>query len=332
MDLFSERFFENGVKVCGFAVLALLVLIFLFVAKEGLGAFGKVGDIYRFWGHWDTNWEGKKEYLHSWQSTGDVPKLSFLPLISGTFMVAVPAAIFAALLGTGVAIFLSEIAPRAVREVMKPALEMLASIPSVVIGFFCMVVLAGLLWNSVEPMQTHIGDALFDGSLKEANLSLYQKWIYDATRFNALVGALGVTIVILPLVASLSEEALRAVPQELRHASYALGAGRWQTILFVVVPAAIRGVGRSWLLGLGRGLGETMIVVMATGNAAVITLNPFQSVRTMTATIAAELGAVDQGGLVYHTLFLVGCGLFIITFFVNFGAQKLLRKGMGAQR
>ena len=170
------------------------------------------------------------------------------------------------------------------------------------------------------------------GALNPDALPLYLDWIYKATRLNALVGAIGVSVVALPMVATLSEEAMRAVPQDLRHASYALGANRWQTILRVVVPASVSGIGRAWLLGLGRAMGETMIVVMAIGNAAVITMNPFESVRTMTATIAAELGEVTPGDPVYHTLFLVGAVLFGLTFLVNWFAQRLMTKSHGAAR
>jgi len=235
-------------------------------------------------------------YHRMWQPNSDNPKFSILPLILGSLVVAIPATLIATILGLGVAIYLSEIAGKKTREIIKPAIELLAGIPTVVLGFLLLMVFA-------TPFQN-----LF-------NLP---------NRLNAMLGAIGVAFVIIPIVATIAEDSLRAVPRELRQGSLALGANKWQTLIGVVIPAAISGITAAVILGFGRALGETMIVLMATGNAAVISANPFDSVRTMTATIAAELGAVDQAGNWYYSLFLVGAVLFTITFIFNAIAEAVV--------
>jgi phosphate transport system permease protein len=181
---------------------------------------------------------------------------------------------------------------------LKPFIELLAGVPTIVIGFLCLAMLG----------------------------TFVQDLLGTTFRLNAFLGALGVTMVIVPVVTSLTEDALRAVPHELRVASYGLGATRWQTIARVTVPAAVSGISAALILGMGRALGETMIVLMATGNAGLITADVFSSVRTMTATIAAELGAVAQGGEQYQALFLVGAILFTITFSLNLVAELVIER------
>ncbi|MCG3151925.1 MAG: hypothetical protein GEEBNDBF_01210 [bacterium] len=237
-----------------------------------------------------------ERYARMWQPNSDNPKYSMIPLLCGSLLVALPATLIATLLGLGVAIFLSEVASKKAREIIKPAIELLAGIPTVVLGFLLLMVFA-------TPLQ----DLL--------NLN---------NRLNGMLGALGVAFVIIPVVATIAEDSLRAVPKEIRQGSLALGATKWQTLIGVVIPAAISGITAAVILGFGRALGETMIVLMATGNAAVVTLNPFESVRTMTATIAAELGAVDQVGNWYYSLFLVGALLFTITFIFNAIAESVV--------
>jgi phosphate transport system permease protein len=181
---------------------------------------------------------------------------------------------------------------------VKPVIELLAGIPTIVIGFFCLATLA----------------------------TLVQDIVGNEFRLNAVVGAIGVSFVIIPVIASLVDDALRAVPNSLREAAYGMGATRWEMIRRVILPAAVSGVTAAMILGMGRALGETMIVLLATGNAAQVTANPFLSVRTMTATIAAELGAVPKGGDWYQALFLVGSVLFTITFFLNFTAELIVSR------
>jgi phosphate transport system permease protein len=231
-----------------------------------------------------------------WQPVSVDPKYSIVPLIVGSIMVAIPATLIATVFGIGIGIYMSEVASPKVRELAKPTIELLAGIPTVVLGFFCLAVLATLM----------------------------QGLLHTTYRLNALLGALGVSLVIIPVIASLTEDALRMVPDDIRAASYALGANRWQTIWKALLPAAISGVSGSVILGVGRALGETMIVVMAAGNAALVTASVFSPVRTMTATIAAELGAVEYQSPHYYALFLVGTILFTVTFFVNLGAEIVI--------
>ncbi|MEO7993893.1 MAG: phosphate ABC transporter permease subunit PstC, partial [bacterium] len=257
--------------------------------------------------HFDTETEEfttTKSYQRMWQPNSDNPKYSIVPLLAGSLAVAVPATLIAMLLGLGAAIYLSEIAPRKFREIAKPMIELLAGIPTVVLGFLLVMVLATPLKDVFHLPQ----------------------------RFNGLLGALGVALVIIPVVATIAEDALRAVPIEIRQGSLALGATRWQTLVRAVIPSAISGITAAVILGFGRALGETMIVLMATGNAAVVTINPLVSVRTMTATIAAELGAVDRGGNWFYSLFIVGSVLFTITFIFNALAELVVQRMRTALR
>jgi phosphate transport system permease protein len=288
----GERLIELFLRLNGFVAIAAILLIFAFLFKEGVQAFRTIPPG-RFFQSTELDFDDIPQTVRMWQPVGNNPKYSLLPLLCGSFLVALPATIIATLLGAACGVYLAEVAGKRTREVVKPAIELLAGIPSVVIGFFCLATLA-----------TVVQDALG-----------------TTFRLNGFVGALGVCFVIVPVIATLTDDALRAVPNELREGSYALGANRWETIRRVVVPAGASGLVASVLLGMGRALGETMIVLMATGNAAQITANPFDSVRTMTATIAAELGAVPQGGEQYRALFLVGSILFTVTFLINLAAE-----------
>ncbi len=281
----------------GYLAVLIIALIFLFLFKEGLQALRNI-PLGEFIGTTVTDYRGNAKTVHLWQPVGDHPKYSLLPLFCGSFLVAVPATLIAGLFGVGCGVYLAELASSRTRELLKPFIELLAGIPTVVIGFLCLASLGTLL----------------------------QEALGTTFRLNAFLGALGVSMVIVPVITSLTEDALRAVPSELRAASYGLGATRWQTIARVTVPAAVSGISAALILGMGRALGETMIVLMATGNAGLITLDVFSSVRTMTATIAAELGAVAQGGQQYQALFLVGSLLFTITFTLNVAAEIIIER------
>ncbi len=290
----------------GVASIAIITLIFVFLFKEGLQALGAVrlGDLIGHWGEDPVT--GERVFKFMWQPVGEPEKFSLVPLILGSFLVALPATLISTVLGLALGIYLSEVASAGMREWLKPAVELLAGIPTVVLGFFFLVVVASLLQGLLG---THF-------------------------RLNAFVGALGVSLVIIPVVASMSEDALRAVPGELREASFGLGATRWQTIRGVVLPAAVSGIAAAVILGFGRALGETMIVLMATGNGAVVTGNVFSTVRTMTATIAAELGEVVNQSTHYYILFLIGTLLFVLTFVFNLIAELVvhrLRRRLGMQ-
>jgi phosphate transport system permease protein len=201
-------------------------------------------------------------------------------------------------LGIAAAVYVAEFAPRRLREVLKPVIEMLAGIPSVVVGFFALMVLATWL----------------QGAFGLTN------------RLNAVVAGVGLAVAVIPLVFTVSEDALTAVPASYREASLALGATRWETALRVVLPAAAPGVLAAVVLGFGRAIGETMIVLMASGNAAITSWSPADSVRSLSATIAAEMGEVVFGGAHYSVLFFIGIELFAFTFVLNMAAGAFVRR------
>ncbi len=212
-----------------------------------------------------------------------------LPLLLGTLLVCFVAILIAVPFGLGVAVYLAEIAGERMRKFLKPTINLLAGIPSVVYGFFGLVVLA--------PIVQKVGSF----SLGE----------------TAFTGSLILAIMALPTIIMISEDAMRNTPIAMREASYALGANQWQTIYKVIIPYASSGISTAIILGIGRAIGETMAVLMVTGNAAVIPHSIFESVRTIPATIAAELGEAPAGGSHYQSLFLLGSVLFIITMIIN---------------
>ena len=294
----GEWLVERFLLIAGISSMLIIALIFFFLFKEAVRFFFTANpfDLIGKWVYDD--WEGQYVFKMMWQSISQVPKYSLMPLICGSFLVAFPATIISGVLGIGCAIYLSELAPSKVREILKPTLELLAGIPSVVIGFVMMAFIA----------------------------TFAQNMFHTKFRLNAFVGAMGVALAVLPIMITIAEDAMRAVPKELRDASYALGATKWQTVWGTVVPAAVSGISAAIILGFGRALGETMIVLMATGNAALVTGNIFSSVRTMTANIAAELGSVAQGSEHYYALFLVGAVLFTFTFVLNLASEIVLNK------
>lgn len=223
-----------------------------------------------------------------------VEEFGFVPLLVGSLEVAFGAILIAVPLGVGVAIYIGELAPKFIRETIKPIIEVLATLPSVVIGFI------GL--KTIVPI------------VKEVfGLSI---------GLTALSGSIMLAFMALPTIISISEDAINAVPKRLRHASLALGATKWETTVKTVVPTASSGIIAAVLLGLGRIVGETMAVLMITGNSPRIVFSWLQPVRTITATIAAEMGETVQGGLHYSALFAIGLILFIITFMINLIADR----------
>ena len=229
-----------------------------------------------------------------WYPTAEpAPQLGILALIVGSLVVTIGAILVALPFGLAGAIYLSEVAHPAIRAVLKPAIEILAGIPSVVFGFFGLVVLVPFIQHTFH---LNVGE-------------------------TALAGIIMLAVMSLPTVISISEDALSAVPHSYREASLALGATRWQTIVKIVVPAGLSGVTAAAMLGVGRAVGETMTVLMVTGNAAQIPHSLLVPVRTLTATIAAELGEAPQGGLHYEALFAIGIVLFVITFLINLVAD-----------
>jgi phosphate transport system permease protein len=216
----------------------------------------------------------------------------------GTLLVSLVAILFALPLGLGVAIYLSELAQERIRKFLKPIIELLAGIPSVVYGFFGLVVLAPLVQ-------------------KTFNLPVGE---------TALTGSLILAIMALPTIISVAEDAMRNTPRAMREASLALGATHWQTIYKVVIPYAKSGISAAVVLGIGRAIGETMAVLMVTGNAALIPTSLFDPIRTIPATIAAELGEAPTGGAHYQALFLLGCVLFLITMVISITAEMISKK------
>jgi phosphate transport system permease protein len=231
------------------------------------------------------------------------PQFGVLPLIMGTVWVSFFAILIALPLGLGVAIYLSELAGVRTRKLLKPAIELLAGIPSVVYGFFGLAVLAPLIR---ETLHLPVGETAFAGSLILA-------------------------IMALPTIITIAEDAMRGTPLTMREASLALGATSWQTIYRVIVPYASSGIMAAVVLGIGRAVGETMAVLMVTGNAAVMPHSLFQPVRTIPATIAAELGEAPAGGAHYQSLFLLGCILFVITMLISASAECISNKSHGKE-
>jgi phosphate transport system permease protein len=233
----------------------------------------------------------------NWQPVSSSPKYGLLPLIVGSFKVTMVSIVFGAPIAILAALFTAVFAPDRLKQILKPIIEFLAGFPSVVIGFFALTELA----------------TLFQG------LFGYQ------FRLNAFVGGVALSLAVIPLIYTVAEDALAAIPKYMSEASLALGASKVQTALFVVLPAATPGVFAAILLGIGRALGETMIVLMATGNAAMLSTNLFEPVRTMSATIGAEMAEVVQGDTHYSMLFLLGSLLFIFTFGLNAVAEFYIR-------
>ncbi|MCS7252767.1 MAG: phosphate ABC transporter permease subunit PstC [Armatimonadota bacterium] len=285
-----ERIGETSIFIISLASILLIMLMAIFILKEGLMVF--INPSIRA----EVNF--RELFLKTvWQPISEVPKYSLLPLIAGTLKTSFVALLIALPLGMLAALFISECAPKWLSEFVKPTIELLAAIPSVVIGFFCLMKVASWLAHAYEI-----------------------KWLHDALtphRLNTLVGGIGISIAVVPITFTLCEEAFHGVPESYRAASIALGATKWQTALGVVIPTAMPGVIAAILLSFGRAWGETMIALMATGNAPLLDLNILHSVRTLAATVGAEMPEVVVGSSHYHVLFLIGTILLSISFTVN---------------
>lgn len=226
------------------------------------------------------------------------PLFGVMPLIMGTLWVSLAAILFALPFGLAVAIYMAEMADNRVRKILKPVIELLAGIPSVVYGFFGLVVIVPLIQTS------------FDLPVGE----------------TALAGAIILAIMALPTIITVAEDAIRTVPRSAKEASLALGASHWQTIWRVVLPYSISGISAAVVLGIGRAIGETMAVLMVTGNSAIIPTTLLEPVRTIPATIAAELGEAPNGGVHYEALFMLGCILFLITLVISISVEVIAQK------
>lgn len=234
-----------------------------------------------------------------WTPTLQPRNFGILPLLIGTMIIAIGSSIIALPLGLGSAIYLSEYAPKKVRKVIKPILEILAGIPSIVYGFFALTFITPILQSILPETQV----------------------------FNAASASIAVGIMIIPMVASLSEDAMMAVPDSIRQGAYALGSTKFEVATKVIVPAALSSIGSAFVLAISRAIGETMIVAIAAGQSPVLTLNPLKSIQTMTGfMVNISLGDIQHGTVEYQTVFAVGALLFVITFIMNIIAKAIVNK------
>jgi phosphate transport system permease protein len=243
-----------------------------------------------------------------WQPNSEHPAFGIIPIIIGTIKTTFIALLIATPLGILAALYTAFFAPAWVREYLKPVIELLAAFPSVVVGFFCLMTVASFV------------QAVFGNDV----------------RLNSVVGGIGLSIAVIPIIYTITDDALRAVPRSLREAALALGASEWQAAYQVLLPAATPGIVAAVLLGLGRAFGETMIALMATGNGQVMSWDFFVSVRTFAATIGAEMGEVVTGSPHYQVLFFLGVLLFLFSFVVNFVTefwvkQRLIKRFRGSE-
>lgn len=288
----QDRLARWLIAAVAFSAIAAVIFIFVFVLREALPLFTDSTvreEVTPARMILPQAWKPGAEPSFSWQPVAKIPKYSLAPLVAGTFKVTLVALLFAVPLAVLAAVFSAEFAPRRMRELIKPAIEMLAGIPSVVLGFFALVVLA----------------------------SLFQEWFGFRFRLNAIVAGVALGLTILPVVYTVAEDALVAVPRSYREAALALGASKARTAWSVVLPAASPGIFAAVVLGFGRAMGETMIVLMASGNAAILSADPALPVRTIPATVAAEMGEVVVGGAHWSVLFFLGCLLFVVTLTFN---------------
>jgi phosphate transport system permease protein len=281
----KERLYKVIFTALAFASLLFLVGITITLFLEGGPVFKEVPFFKFIFGKY-------------WYPTYQEPEFGILPLILGSLWVTVGAVCVCVPLGVGSALFINELAGRKLKAFLKPLIELLAGIPSIVYGFFGMVVVAPFV----------------------------QKLFNLPVGLTAFTGALILGIMATPMVCSIAEDALSFVPRSFREASYAVGANRWQTLTRVIIPASASGISTGIILGMSRAVGETMTVLMVCGGAAVIPKSFFQPVRPMTATIAAEMGETVVGSTHYHALFAIGLVLFFITLFFNIIAELISRR------
>jgi len=281
----KEFIIEKLIFISGLASIFFVVLIFLFLLKEGLAVFKTVSPFKFLLGK-------------NWYPISEPSQLGILPLILGSLLVTVGAAIISVPIGVACAIYIAEVVPLKAKEILKAAIELLAAIPSVVLGFIGMVTLVP--WMRI----------------------LFKL----PTGLTALSGSIMLAFMAMPTIVSIAEDALYSVPKTYKEGALALGATHWQAIWRVMLPAASSGILAAVMLGIGRVIGETMAVMMITGNAALIPHSILQPVRTLTATIAAEMGEAVVGSEHYFALFAIGIVLFVISFAVNVTADLFLHK------
>lgn len=281
----KEKVIKYILLVCALMSIIFLLGITITLFIEGLPIFSEVSPFEFIFGK-------------SWHPTHSEPEFGILPLIIGSITVTLGAMIVAVPLGLGTAIYISELSHSRMREILKPTVELLASVPSVIYGFFGMVFLG--------PVSQRIFDI--------------------PVGLNIFTASIILGIMALPTVASISEDAISSIPRTLDEASYALGATKWETITHAIIPASSSGIIAAVMLGLGRAVGETMTVLMVAGGAAQIPSSIFDPVRPMTATIAAEMGESPIGSTHYHALFAIAIVLFLLTLGFNLLADWLAHR------
>jgi phosphate transport system permease protein len=286
MNRHQKEIFIRGIfAFFAFASVLILALIVMFLFREGLPIFKEVSIADFLFGQ-------------EWYPTYDPPSYGIWPLIIGSAVVTIFSCLIAVPLGVLSAVYISEIAPASIKDVTKSIIELLAGIPSVVLGFFGMVVIAPFLQETFDL----------------------------PTGLNIVNASVILAIMAIPTISSISEDALYAVPQEFKDASYALGATKYETITKVIMPAALSGISTAVILGMARAIGETMVVLMVAGGAAAIPESIFDSVRPMPASIAAEMGEAPFGSGHYHALFATGIVLFFLTLIFNLIADYISQK------
>lgn len=301
MKLFKQANFrlhefiaESLIGAVAFTSFIFIFLILIFVFRESIPLIvGKAVD--------ETgNVSLKAVFSMTWMPVSNNPRYGLRPLFVGSVKVTGIALVIAFPIAVLAAIYTATLAPRRLKEIMKPAIEILAGFPSVVIGFFALMILA----------------------------SFFQHTLGLKFRLNAFTGGVALSLAVIPIIYTITEETINALPKTMTEASLALGATKWETSLFVLLPAATQGVFAAFLLGLGRAFGETMIVLMATGNAALSSWDIFESVRTMSAAIGAEMAEVVFGDAHYNILFFLGICLFLFSFSLNAIAEFFLKHRM----
>jgi phosphate transport system permease protein len=282
---FREIIIRNLFACFAFFSVLILGLIVIFLFREGMPIFQQIS-VFKF------------IFGSAWYPTYDPPEYGIWPLIVGSLVVTFFACLIAVPLGVLSAIYISEIAPGAIKEYLKSIIELLAGLPSVVLGFFGMVIVAPWLQETFDL----------------------------PTGLNIINASVMLAIMAIPTISSISEDAIYAVPREFKEASYALGATKYETIIKVIIPAALSGISTAVILGMARAIGETMVVLMVAGGAAAIPQSIFDSVRPMPASIAAEMGEAPFGSGHYHALFATGIVLFFVTLAFNLIADYFSNK------
>ncbi len=281
----GERLIEGWIFLAGLFAIIILLGIIAILVKEGLPVFAYTPPLEFFFGT-------------KWYPVSEPPTFGILPFFVSTLMITLIATAAAVPIGVGCAAYLAEVAPPRVRETIKPIIELMAGIPSVMMGFIGLTLLSPLV----------------------------QSIFHLNTGLCGLTASIMLSLMSLPIIVSVSEDALHAVPKEFKEASYALGATKWETIRHVCIPAALSGIAAATMLGVGRAIGETMTVLMVAGGALAVPLSPVDPMTTMTSAIASGIGNAVRGGLQYQALFAIGLILFVMTLAVNLIAERVLER------